>query len=45
MENILLMIGFIDVSTSDLVNQVTVGVLQLSVIVGVLNNPTDKKNW
>lgn len=43
--SILLMVGAIDIAMSDLANQVAGGVLQLGVLVGVLNNPTDKQNW
>lgn len=43
--SILLMAGVIDIATSDLVNQIVGGVLQLGVLVGVLNNPTDKESW
>ena len=43
--SILLMVGAIDIAMSDLVNQVVAAVLQLGVLAGVLNNPTDKQNW
>lgn len=43
--SILLMVGAIDIAMSDLVNQVAGGVLQLGVLVGVLNNPTDKSKF
>jgi len=43
--SILLMVGAINVGIGDQVNQVAGGVLQLLVLVGVLNNPTDKTNW
>ena len=43
--SILLLVGVVDVAISDLVNQVAAGVLQLGVLVGLLNNPTDKTNW
>lgn len=42
---ILVMTGVIDTGLTETVNQVAAGVLQLLVLVGVLNNPTDKKNW
>ena len=43
--SVLLMVGVLDVATSELVNQVVASVLQLGVLVGVLNNPTDKQSW
>ena len=43
--SLLLMTKVIDAGMGDLVNQVAGGVLQLGVLVGVLNNPTDKQNW
>ncbi len=43
--SILLMVGVIDVSLGDTINQVAGGVLQLGVLIGVLNNPTDKESW
>ena len=43
--SILMMAGVIDTGLTQTVNQVAAGVLQLLVLVGVLNNPTDKKNW
>lgn len=43
--SILLMVGIIDVSLGDTINQIAGGVLQLGVLIGVLNNPTDKVSW
>ncbi|MGI6176676.1 MAG: phage holin [Christensenellales bacterium] len=43
--SILLMVGAIDVALGDTINQVVGGVLQLGVLIGVLNNPTDKERW
>lgn len=43
--SILLMVGVINVSLGDVINQVAGGVLQLGVLIGVLNNPTDKVGW
>lgn len=42
---ILLMVGAINTSLGDTVNNVTAGVIQLLVLFGVLNNPTDKANF
>ncbi len=42
---ILMMTGVIDTGLSETVNQIAAGVLQLLVLVGVLNNPTDKQKW
>lgn len=43
--SILMMTDVIDTGLSETVNQVAAGVLQLLVLVGVLNNPTDMKKW
>jgi len=43
--SILLLVGVIDVGLSDTISQVVAGVLQIGVLVGVLNNPTDKEGW
>lgn len=43
--SLLLMTKVIDAGMGELVNQVSGGVLQLGVLVGVLNNPTDKQDW
>ena len=42
---ILLMVGAINTGLGDTVNNVTAGVIQLLVLFGVLNNPTDKTNF
>ncbi len=42
---ILMMTGVIDTGLSETVNQIAAGVLQLLILVGVLNNPTDKQKW
>ena len=42
---ILLMVGAINSGLGDTVNNVTAGVIQLLVLFGVLNNPTDKVNF
>ncbi|HWR22953.1 MAG TPA: phage holin [Feifaniaceae bacterium] len=42
---ILVMAGVVDTGLTETVNQIAAGVLQLLVLVGVLNNPTDKRNW
>lgn len=42
---ILLMVGAISTGAGDTVNNVTAGVIQLLVLFGVLNNPTDKSNF
>jgi Bacteriophage holin. len=39
---ILLTLGAIETGTETLVNQIVAGMLQLLVIFGVLNNPTDQ---
>jgi uncharacterized membrane protein len=39
--SILLMVGVINVGLGDTVNQVAGGIIQLLVLVGVLNNPSD----
>ena len=43
--SLLLAIGVIDTSLGDTVNQITAGVLQLLVLFGVLNNPTDGESF
>jgi uncharacterized membrane protein len=43
--SILLMVGAIGTGLGEQVNQVAGGILQLLVLVGVLNNPTDGQNW
>lgn len=42
---ILLMVGAISTGAGDTVNNVAAGVIQLLVLFGVLNNPTDKANF
>ncbi|HPS80252.1 MAG TPA: hypothetical protein PLP25_00150 [Candidatus Limiplasma sp.] len=42
---ILLMVGAISTGAGDTVNNVAAGVIQLLVLFGVLNNPTDKNNF
>ena len=42
---ILLMVGAISTGAGDTVNNITAGVIQLLVLFGVLNNPTDKNNF
>ena len=42
---ILLMVGVISTGAGDIVNNVTAGVIQLLVLFGVLNNPSDKANF
>lgn len=42
---ILLMVGAISTGAGDTVNNVAAGVIQLLVLFGVLNNPTDKQNF
>lgn len=42
---ILLMIGAINTGAGETVNNVTAGVIQLLVLFGVLNNPTDTANF
>lgn len=43
--SIAVLIGWIDLPFGELVNQVVAGLLQILVLVGVLNNPSDKENW
>jgi len=43
--SILLMVKVIDITTSETINQVMGGVLQLGVLFGVLNNPTSKNSF
>ncbi len=43
--SILMVTGVIDTGISETVNQIAAGVLQLLVLIGVLNNPTNKQNW
>ncbi len=43
--SILMMTGVIDIGLHEDINQIAAGVMQLLVLAGVLNNPTDKKNW
>ena len=43
--SILMMTGGIDIGLHEDINQIAAGVMQLLVLAGVLNNPTDKKNW
>lgn len=43
--SILLLVGVIDVGLSETINQVVASVLQIGVLVGVLNNPTDKASF
>ncbi len=43
--SILLLTGVIDVGQSEWITSVAAGVLQLLVLLGVVNNPTDKTNW
>jgi uncharacterized membrane protein len=42
---ILLMVGAINTGLGDTVNNVAAGVIQLLVLFGVLNNPTDKNSF
>ena len=42
---ILLMVGAINTGLGDTVNNVTAGVIQLLVLFGVLNNPTDGESF
>jgi uncharacterized membrane protein len=42
---ILLMVGAISTGAGDTVNNVAAGVIQLLVLFGVLNNPSDKANF
>lgn len=42
---ILLMVGAINTGLGDTVNNVTAGVIQLLVLFGVLNNPSDKASF
>jgi uncharacterized membrane protein len=42
---ILLMVGAISTGAGDTVNNVAAGVIQLLVLFGVLNNPTDKNSF
>lgn len=42
---ILLMVGAISTGAGDTVNNVAAGMIQLLVLFGVLNNPTDKANF
>jgi len=42
---ILIMLKVIDLQLGDQINQVAAALLQLGVLLGVLNNPTDKDNF
>ena len=42
---ILLLTGVVDTGISETINQIAAGIMQLLVLVGVLNNPTDRKDW
>lgn len=42
---ILLLTGVVDTGLSETINQIAAGVMQLLVLAGVLNNPTDRKDW
>ncbi len=42
---ILLLTGVVDTGLSETINQIAAGIMQLLVLVGVLNNPTDRKDW
>lgn len=42
---LLLTVGWIDIGLSEAVTQIVAGVLQLLVIFGVLNNPTDSERF
>lgn len=42
---ILLLVGVIDVTESQVVEQVVALSMQILVAVGVFNNPTDRTNW
>ena len=42
---ILLLTGVVDTRISETINQIAAGIMQLLVLVGVLNNPTDRKDW
>ena len=43
--SLLLALGVMDTTLGDTVNQITAGVLQLLVLFGVLNNPTDGESF
>lgn len=43
--SILVLLEVINISQSEVINQVLASLLQLGVIYGVLNNPTDKDNF
>ena len=43
--SILLLTGVLSAGQADMINQVAALVLQIGVIVGVINNPTDAEKW
>ena len=43
--SILLLTGVIDAGLSETINSIVSMVLQIGVVIGVLNNPTDKTSW
>ncbi len=43
--SILLLTGVLSAGQADMINQVAALVLQIGVIVGVINNPTDAERW
>mgnify|MGYP007011824998 CR=1 FL=1 len=43
--SILLLTGVVSTGQADMINQVAAMLLQIGVIVGVINNPTDKEHW
>ena len=38
-------LGVIDVTQSEMINEIITGVLQLLVLIGVFNDPTNAKGW
>ena len=43
--SILILTGLVSTGQADMINQVVALVLQIGVIIGVLNNPTDAERW
>jgi uncharacterized membrane protein len=43
--SLLALFGVIDLQLGELVNQGSAIALQILVLIGVLNNPSDKENW
>ena len=43
--SILLLTGAIDIQTSEIIQQVTGLILQILVVVGIVNNPTNGEGW